>query len=274
MCFLSRNVGKTLFCFLFLFSWFQKHFVCEKIRFIFPLFFWITLINPSLSSLWTTTKFSPKSLVFVFVPSLFCFTFFFFQHFPCFFRHFVLCSLFPLHLFVHLFLLFSPFFFSLISPFFLYFSISVFLSRFFSVSRVSLTFFLHRRFCVSSFCFTLFFFSIFCSWSHFAFHTSSLPFFHHLRIYFFNPKNSKNSVVNFSRWIYVCFLNPPFFGVSSLVFPCVVLIPCLFHVLLIISASWHYFSWFSSINLLFGSLQKKCRFVFEQRFQKISLILF
>ena len=48
----------------------------------------------------------------------------------------------------------------------------------------------------------------------------------------------------------------------------VVLMPCLFHVLLIISVSWNYFSRFSFINLLFGSLKKNCRFVFKTKVSK------
>ena len=94
--------------------------------------------------------------------------------------------------------------------------------------------------------------------------------------YCFCPKKSKISVVNFSWWnsVFVFWTLPS--SVFHLLFfpPCVVLIPYLFHVLLIISASWHYYSWFSSINLLFGSLKKISRFVFDQKFQKISLILF
>ena len=49
---------------------------------------------------------------------------------------------------------------------------------------------------------------------------------------------------------------------------CVVLIPCLFHLLLVLSVSWYSFSWCSCINLLFGSRKKNGRFVVGQKLQK------
>ena len=177
-------------------------------------------------------------------------------------------------------ILFISFWCSLLFLFSLFSILSLLLhfrvSAFFSVSHVSWSFFLHRRFCESSFCFTSFFFSLFCSWSHFSFHTSSLPFFPHLRIFFCWKKIQKYLWSIFLHEIMSLFFEPSLLRcfISCFFPPCVDLIPCLFHVLLIISASWHYFSWFSSINLLFGSLKNNCRFVVGQKFQKISLILF
>ena len=155
--FLLENGAKTVSCFLFLFSWFQKHVVSEKIRVIFPLFL-ICFLNSSLSSLKTTKNSSKKSSCFVSVPSFFLFHLFSFNIFPYFLSSLFSLFTFSFHPFVHPFLLFSPFSF-------LYFSIWCFL----------VLFFLHRRFCVSSLCLTSLFFSLFCSWSHFSFHTSSLP---------------------------------------------------------------------------------------------------
>ena len=106
--FLLENVGKTFYCFLFLFSWFKKHCVRKK-QLNFPLF------KKSFSPFALKHKKSAqkKPSFFVFVPSFFV-SFFIFQHVPCFFHHFFLGSLFPF------ILLFIPFCFSplfLFSPF-------------------------------------------------------------------------------------------------------------------------------------------------------------
>ena len=126
-------------------------------------------------------------------------------------------------------------------------------------------FFLHRRFCESSFCFTSFLFSLsFVLDLIFLFILLLYLFFEHLRIFFLPEKNSKISVVNliFLHEIMSLFFEPSLLRcfISCFFPPWVVLIPCLFHVVLIISASWHYFSWFSFINLLFGSLKNKLSF--------------
>ena len=84
-------------------------------------------------------------------------------------------------------------------------------------------------------------------------------------------KKSKISVVNFSTWnhVFVFWTLPSsVFHISCFFSPCVVLIPCLFHVLLIISVSWNYFSWFSFINLLFGSLKNNLSFCFWTKVSK------
>ena len=257
--FLLENGAKTVSCFLFLFSWFQKHVVSEKIRVIFPLFL-ICFLNSSLSSLKTTKNSAKKSSCFVSVPSLFLFHLFSFNIFPYFLSSLFSLFTFSFHPFVHPFLLFSPFsflslFLHLMFPC-SFFSPSPFLCIFF---LFDLTFLLSLLFLISFF-FSHFFFTMF--------------FF--ISVSVFDPKISKISVVNFSWWnsVFVFWTLPS--SVFHLLFfhLCVVLIPCLFNVLLIMSASWHYYSGFSSINFLFGPLKKKCRFVFGQRFQKISLILF
>ena len=81
--FFDGNDGKTVFCILFLFSFFLKRqCVREKIRCIFH-YFW-NCLNPFLSSLQSTEKQTKKKTsFFVFVQSLCCFTFF--KHFPIFF---------------------------------------------------------------------------------------------------------------------------------------------------------------------------------------------
>ena len=82
--------------------------------------------------------------------------------------------------------------------------------------------------------------------------------FHHLRICFL-PKIFKNFCGQFFLMKFcLCFFELSLLRcfISCVFHLCVVLIPCLFHVLLIISASWYYFSWFSFINLLFGTLKQ------------------
>ena len=270
--FWMENGAKTVFCFLFLFSWFQKHVVSEKNPFYFPLFL-IFCINSSLSLHLKPLKILPKHLHFLFLFRPFFVSLVYFQHFSWFSIITFSLFTFSFHPFVHPFLLFSPFsFLSFLHSFFV--SLSQCFSFFFFCISCFLIFFLHRRCCVSTFCFNSLFFSLFCSWCHFSFHTSSLPCFSSSPYLFFLSKIFKNFCGQFFLMKFcLCFLNPPFFEVSFFP-PCVVLIPCLFHVLLIISVSWYYFSWFSFINLLFGSLKINCRFVFGQKFQKISLILF
>ena len=198
MCFLWWNVGKTFYCFLFLFSWF-KNILCAKKSVLFFHYFWNVFKNPFLPS-WKTTKNSVKKPSFFLFSPFFCFVFVF-QRVPCFFHHFVLCSLtFSFHLFVHLFLIFSPFsfLFSILS-----FSISVFLLRFFfSVSHLSFFFFsiavfVNLLFVLPHFSSLslLFLISLF---SYFFF-----TFFFFISVPVFFARNSKFSVVNFSRWNYV-----------------------------------------------------------------------
>ena len=200
--FLLENGAKTVFCFLFLFSWFQKHVVSEKNRSIFPLFL-ICCLNSSLSSLKTTENSAKKSSCFVSVPSLFLFHLFSFNIFPYFLSSLFSLFTFSFHPFVHPFLLFSPFSF-----------LSLFLHLMFPCS-----FFLHRRFCVSSFCLTSLFFSL--SFVLDLIFLFTLLLYHvllHLRICFW-PKKFKNFCGQFFLMKFcLCFLNSPFFGVSSLVF--------------------------------------------------------
>ena len=70
--------------------------------------------------------------------------------------------------------------------------------------------------------------------------------------------------------LFLCFFEPSLLRcfISCFFPPCVVLIPCLFHILLIISASWYYFSWFSSINLLLGLLEKIVVLFLDKSFKK------
>ena len=252
--FFDGNDGKTIFWIVFLFSFFflKRQCVCENIRRIFH-YFW-NCLNPFLSSRQSKKK-TTKTFIFCFcsVPLLF--------HLKKHFSHFSLSSLlslftFSFHFFVHLFLLLSPFsYLSLLHSCFFSLYLSVSLSHT-SVPHVSLSLFLQRRFGVSSFCFNSFFFSLFWSWS-LCFHTSSLLVFFFISVSVFSSKKSKFSVVNFYKWNCL-FLNPPFFGVWSLVFSSLrrpLSLIC-FMFLLILSVSWHYCSWFSFINLLFGSLRK------------------
>ena len=176
----------------------------RKIRYIFPLFL-ICCINSSLPSLKTTKNWPKKSSFFVSVPSLFV-SLVFFQHFSLFSIITFSLVTFSFHPFVHPFLLFSPFSF-----------LSFLHSFFFSPSHVSLTSFLHRRFCVSSFCFTSLFFSFVLDLI-FLFTLLLYPFFSSSSyLFFFLQKKFCGQF--FEIKFCLCFLNPPFFGVSSLVFP-------------------------------------------------------
>ena len=150
-----------------------------------------------------------KIFIFCFCSVPFLFHLFSFNIFFFFLSSLFSLFTFPFHPFVHPFLLFSPF------------SLLPFLhSFFFSPSHVSLFFFFSIAvFCVSSFCLTSLFFSLFCSWSHFSFHTSSLPCFSSSPYLFFLPKIFKNFCGQFFLMKFcLCFLTPPFFGVSYLLF--------------------------------------------------------
>ena len=207
--------------------------------------FWNSLLILFLSS-FLLTKNQPRNLHFLLLFRPFFVSFSSSNIFPFFFHHFFLCSLFP---FIFLFISFS------------------FLTFFFLLSLS------HVSFLCIFFCFTSFFFSLFCSWSFF--HTSSLPFFSSSPyLFFWTEKNQKilwsifrdeNLSLFFEPFLLRCFISCSFP-------PCVILIPCLFHVLLIISASWYYFSWFYSINLLLGLWEKIVVLFLDKSFKKISLI--
>ena len=220
-------------------------------------------------------KTQPKNLpFFVFVQSSFCFTVSS-NIFPFFFHHFFSSITFSFHLFVHLFLIFSPFsFLSFLHSFFI--SPSQCFSFFFLYLMCFLNCFSPSPFLCIFFCFTSFFPSLLLFLISFFFSYFFFTFFFIISVSFFARKNSKISVVNFAWWNYVFVFWTLPSSVFHLLFfpPCVVLIPCLFHVSLIISVSWHYFSWFSFINLLFGSQKKKLSFCFWTKVSKISLILF
>ena len=174
----------------------------RKNPFYFPLF--LKLFKSF--SLFTSKHRKTDRKIFIFCLCLvpFLFHFFFIQHFSLLSLSSLmsLFTFFSFHLFVHLFLLFSPFLLSLFSI--LAFSLSQCFSFSPSVPHVSLShFFSSAVFCVFPFCFNSFFFFTFCSWS-LCFHASS-PFLLHLRLFFCIKKNQHFSVVNFSRW------NCPFF---------------------------------------------------------------
>ena len=244
ICFLSWNVGKTLFCFLFLFSWFKNIFERKK-SVLFSTILESTFKILFFSSRKTTKKLRQKNFIFLFLfRPFFCFTF----SLNIFFYHFFLCSLFT-----------SLFDF-----------LSFFFSFFTSPSHVSLFFF----FSIAIFVYLLFVWPQFSSLSFvldliFLF-ILLLYLFFSSSAYFFARKSSKISVVNFSTWNHVIV----FWILPSSVFhlfffpPWVVRIPCLFHVLLIVSASWQYYSWFSFITLLFGSLKNKLSFCFWTKVSK------
>ena len=65
-CFLGKTLEKISF--LFLISWFKKHFVCEKVRFVFPLFLKV------FSRPFKTKKIRQKSFIFCVCSVPFCFT--------------------------------------------------------------------------------------------------------------------------------------------------------------------------------------------------------
>ena len=178
---------------------------------------------------------------------------------------------FSFHLFVHHLVLLFPFsFLSFLHSSFI--SLSPCFSFFLSLYLMFPYLFLHRSFCVFSFCFnSCFFFSLFCSWSH-SFFLVSLPVFLHLCIWFLLPKRFICS------WIYVCLFGTLPLSVVLLFFPpCVVLLPCAFHV----------FFWFVAFfvwNLLFLiffyqssflGLFKNCRLVFFfWKITKLSISFF
>ena len=199
----------------------------------FPLFL-ICCINSSLSSLKTTQNSAKKSSFFVSVPSLFV-SLVFFQHFSLFSIITFSLFTFSFHPFVHPFLLFSPFsFLSFLHSFFflhlmfpqLLFFIAVFVYLLFVLPHYSSLLFMISFF-FWYFFFTFFFFIIFVS-------------------VFFLPKKFKNFCGQFFEMKFcLCFLNPPFFGVSSLVFS------------LLASSSFlvcSIFYWFLMFNLLAVSL--------------------
>ena len=156
---------------------------------------------------------------------------------------------------------FVPFFFSLFSPFFFYLSISMFLFLSFPLSRVSLSFFSIAVF--ASFLFVLtrvFLFSLLFLISFFfsCFFTNFSSSLHLILV-------AKN--IHFFMNLCLSFWNPAFICGESLVFFLLVFLIC--------CVSWYYFSWFSFINLLFLGLFKNCRlvFFFFWKITKISLIL-
>ena len=238
----------------------------DKIRFIFPLFLKFLLKSFSLFTL-NHKKFSQKAFIFCFCSVLFLFHFFF-QHFSLLLSSLFSLFTFSFHLFVHLFLIFSPFF-SIFSPFFLSFSISVLLFHFFFSISCFLIFFSSSPILWIFSCFTSLFSSPFVLDLIFLFILLYL-FFPHLRTCFFARKKSKICVSIFLDEHISLFFEPsllPCF-ISCFFPPCVVLIPCLFHILLIISASWYYFSWFSSVNLLLGLLEKIVVLFLDKSFKK------
>ena len=164
-------------------------------------------------------KFSHKAFIFLFLFSPFFVSLCSFQHF--------LSSLFSWFTF-YISFWFSPLFSSLFSPFFLYFSISVFLLLFFSVSHVSLSFFLHRGCCVSSFYFNSFFFSPFDLDLIFLF-ILLLYLFFIISASFFCPKKIQKFLWSiFLHEIMSLFFEPSLLRcfISCFFPPRVVLIPC------------------------------------------------
>ena len=223
--------------------------MCENIRRIFH-YFW-NCLNPFLSSRQSIKK-QQKTFILCFcsVPLLFHLKNIFpiFSFITVVFVHFFI-SYFCSSLFASLTFFFSLFyilaFFSLSQCFsFSHLCTSWFLISF-SPAPFLCIFFWTNSFFLLSFDLDLF---VFILLLHFFFVSSSPSLFFLLK---------KNSVVNFYRWNCL-FLNHPFFGVWSLVFSSLrrplSLICSMF--LLILSVSWHYCSWFSFINLLFGSLRK------------------
>ena len=242
-----------VFCFCSL--GFQNMLCPKKIRFIFPLFL-ICCINSSLSLHLKPLKIMPKNLHFLFLfRPFFCFACFLSTFFLIFYHLCFLCSLFPF------ILLFIPFCFSLLLLFFLYFSISCFLVLFFSIAV-----FVYLHFVCTSLFFSLslsFVLDLFCILLLYL-------FFHHLRICYFGPEIFKNFCGQFFLMKFcLCFLNSPFFGVSSLVFsplrrPHSLFVQCFtdnerFLTLLLLLFFYQFSFWIS---------WKNCRFVFGQKFQK------
>ena len=208
VAFLEKTLEKLYF--LFLISWFQKH-LCGKNPFGLCIIFEIIVFNLFSLRFKKNKKSDKKHFLFLF--SLFLFHFFF-QHF------FSLSSLlslstFSFHLFVHLFVLFSLFF-SLFSP--------LFLLLYLSSTSCFLICFLHRRFCESS---LLFLISFFFSSFFFTF------FFLHLRIGFLHKQIQTFLWSSFmkTKWRSLIFEHSFLLCFVSCFLHCVVLIPCLFHVL-------------------------------------------
>ena len=250
---------------------FWKDIVCAQKSVVFSIIFETVWILFSLH--FKAQKNRQKNLHFLFLFSPFLFHFFSFNIFPIFFfHHCCLCSLFPfIFLFIstcssllYLFSLFS------LPSFLLYLSVSLSHPLY-----LMFPYFFHRRFCVSFFGLTHFFFSLLILISLFSYFFFTFLFVSSSPSLFFLQKNQKFLWSIFTDEI-VLFLNPPFFGVWSLVFPSLrrplSLICSMF--LLILSVSWHYCSWFSFINLLFGSLRKIVVLFWTKIFKKISLILF
>ena len=163
MLFLLENLGKTFYCFLFLFSWCSKTFCVRKKPFYFSsIFESLLLILLSLHE--KPQKTQPKNLHFLFLfRPCFVSLFLSFNIFPVsfitvFFVHFSLSSFCSSLIAFSLLFLFSHF--SILS---LFLHLSVFLSLFFCISCFLNFFSSSPRFCESSFCFTSFFFSLFCS---------------------------------------------------------------------------------------------------------------
>ena len=260
-----KNVGKTLFSVSDLLV--SKTFVCEKIRFGFPLFLKLLFLISLLSAL--NYQNHTKTSFFVFVQTLFV-SLFLFQLFSFFlFHHCCLCSISPF-IFLFIPLCFSLFFLVSPSPRFLYISISVFLFPFF----------------FSTWCFLICFFSIafFCVFPFlFLKHSSFLPFdldlfvflfllYHFVFIsvsaFFLLKKKFKIFCGQFfedeKMSFFFFFWTFPFSEFFLVCFPpCVVIFPCLPNVFCFFTILHYFLSSFSFTNLLFGPLQKN-RFVFEK----------
>ena len=226
--------------FLFLISGFKKH-LRGKNPFCFSLFLNFLFVISSLFASKPQKK-SDKTLHFCFWSVTFCFIFFniFLFSLPSLLSLFT----FPFHLFVHLFLLSSLFLsplFSILS----FFCISCFLICFFSIAVFAYPHFVLTHFSSVSFVLDLI-----------------LLFFLLLLFFFISvsvllPKQiQKKSVVNFFwRRNRVFDFWTLFSSVFGLVF-----FSSLRRPLLVFRVSWYSFSWFSCVNLLFGSGTKKLSF--------------
>ena len=194
----------------------KRRCVREKIR-CFSIIFETVWILFSLH--FKAQKTDKKPFIFLFCSAPFLFHFFFFQHFSLFLHshHCCLCSLFPF-IFSFIFFCFSLLFlFSLFSILslclshcfsFSHLCTSCFLISFFSIAVLVYPLLVLTHFSISPFVLDLFVFILL----HLFFSASPC-------LFFFDSKKTKISVVNFSRWNCVFFfLNPPFFGVWSLVF--------------------------------------------------------
>ena len=145
-----------------LFFFFEKTMCTRKNPLYFPLFLKLFESFSLFTSKHRKNRQKKKTSFFCFCPVPLLFHFF--KHFS-YFLHFhrcCLCSLFPFIFFVHLFLLFSPFSFSLFSPSLIFFFIlSVSLPPFSSIACF-LVFFSIAVLCIF-FWINSFFFSLFCS---------------------------------------------------------------------------------------------------------------